>query len=506
MPSSLTRTSRTPVSPTPREIAATLFRRPRLVAISFAVTALAFMLFIVFSARYESHFKVLLRRGRLDPAVSAQPTSNADFTRPDITEEELNSEVELLKDEDLLRNVVLSAGLIDPTTKQTDLPAAIEHAVRKLSRRLDVEALKKSNLIQVSYRDSDANRAERTLSSLANAYMQKHKALRRPEGQIGFFNEQTAQSEKKLHQSETELVNFTHSSGVVSAALERDIAVEKLGDADASVRLIDQDRAEAEKRIGLLGEQLKLFPSRSVTTKRWADNPEVLEKMKTHLLELQLKRTELLTRFEPSYRLVQEVDRQISETKATINEETLTPVRDETTDRDPNYEWARLELEKTQVQKAGLLARFYSATMQTDSLRETAKKLQARSVEQQDLARSVKADEENYLLYLRKREEARIGDALDESAILNAAVVEPPMVPALPTHPFAFYLLPAIGLAFLSSIGLAFAADYYDPTVRTPQEALDALNVPVLAWFPTADHGISLSDRPRSAFAQGERL
>ncbi len=505
MTHSLTGPSRPSVSPTPRDVAAILFRRPRLVAISFALTTLAVMLFVAFSARYESHFKVLLRRGRLDPMISAQPSSNVDFSRPDITEEELNSEVVLLKDEDLLRSVALSAGLIDPSTKQADLAAELERAVRKLTRRLDVEGLRKSNLIQVSYKDSDAQRSERILASLSKAYIHKHTSLLRPDGQVRFFNEQAAESEKKLHQSETELVNFTRASGVVAATLERDIAVEKLGETDAGIRLIDQDRAEAEKRIALLGDQLKQFPARSVTTKRWADNPAVLEKMKTHLLELELKRTELLTRFEPSYRLVQEVERQVGETKATIEAEALTPVRDETTDRDPNFEWARLELEKTEVQKAGLLARFYGATVQADSLRETAKNLQARSVEQQDLVRSVKADEENYLLYLRKLEEARISEALDESAILNAAIVEPPVVPALPNHPLALYLLPALGLAAFSSIGLAFAADYYDPTVRTPQEAIGVLNVPVLAWFPTAGNVFSRSDRLQSAFRKGER-
>src|SRR5260370_32895564 len=102
--------SRSPLSPTPRELAATLFRRPRLVAASFGLVLLATIFFFVFSARYESHFKVLLRRGRVDPIVSSQPGTTVDFTRPDITEEELNSEVELLRDEDLLKQVVTMAG------------------------------------------------------------------------------------------------------------------------------------------------------------------------------------------------------------------------------------------------------------------------------------------------------------------------------------------------------------------------------------------------------------
>src|ERR1035437_1483019 len=152
MSTELSGNSKTELSPTPRELAATLFRRPRLVAASFAFVVQATMLFVVFSARYESHFKVLLRRGRFDPVVSPQPASAMDFTRPDITEEELNSEVELLRDEDLLKQVVKMAGLVPADTPDFERPAEIEHAVRKLALRLDVEALKKSNLIHVSYK------------------------------------------------------------------------------------------------------------------------------------------------------------------------------------------------------------------------------------------------------------------------------------------------------------------------------------------------------------------
>ncbi len=261
MPADMIRSSRTTLSPTPRELAATLFRRPRLVAAAFGFVLLATMLFAVLSARYESHFKVLLRRGRFDPMVSSQPASPMDFTRPDITEEELNSEVELLSDEDLLKQVVKMAGLVPADTPDSERPAEIEHAVRKLSRRLDVEALKKSNLIQVSYKDTDPERAARILSALSTLYVQRHMNLQRPPGEIQFFDQQTAESEKRLHQSEAELVHFTRARGVVSAALERDIALQKLGEADAAYRQIDQDRVETERRIASLGEQLKSFPS-----------------------------------------------------------------------------------------------------------------------------------------------------------------------------------------------------------------------------------------------------
>jgi uncharacterized protein involved in exopolysaccharide biosynthesis len=487
MSTELSGNSKTQLSPTPRELAATLFRRPRLVTASFGFVLLATILFAAFSARYESHFKVLLRRGRFDPIVSSQPASAMDFTRPDITEEELNSEVELLRDEGLLKQVVNAAGLVPAGTSDRERPAEIERAVRKLSRRLEVGALKKSNLIQVSYKDTDPERAARILTSLSTLYVQRHTNLQRPPGESQFFDQQTAEFEKRLRRSEADLVHFTRVRGVASAALERDIALQKLGEADAVYRQIDQEQIETGRRISSLGEQLKSFPSRSVTLKRWADNPEVLEKMKTHLLELQLKHTELLGRFEPSYRLVQEVEQEIAQARASIAAEALTPVRDETTDKDPNYEWARMEMEKAQVQWDGLRARQSDAAAQVAALRQVAQQMQSDSVDQQDLMRTAKAEEDNYLLYLRKREEARIGDALDERRILNVAIVEQPVAPALPAHSVPLYFLLAFGLAMAFSVGIAFTTEYFDPTIRTPHEAHVLLEVPVLAWLPAPE-------------------
>jgi len=475
----LIRNSRTP-SPTLRELAAILFRHSRFVATTFAVVLTAVMLYALLSPRYEAHLKVLLRRGRSDPVVSPQPASLADFSRPTITEEELNSEVELLRDEDLLRQVVWESGLVPAGST----PAVTERAVRKLGRALGVEPVRKSNLIQVHYRAADPQQTAQVLAVLSRVYVRKHMQLQRPSGELQFFEQQTDDYEAKLHQTEADLLHFGQERGVAAPALERDIALQKLGDAEAFYRQLDQQRADDERRAVVLREQLKAFPSRSVTTKRWADNPQLLEKLKSHLLELQLKRTELLTRYEPSYRLVQEVDQEIEDTRRAIGAEALTPLHDETSDKDPNYEWARMELEKTEVEAASLRARQATASTQIAALRNVAQEMQSDSVTEQNLIRIAKATEEDYLLYRRKREEARIGDALDARRILNVTVVEPPVAPALPVHPLLFWFVLALGMASLAGVAAGFAAEYFDSTIRTPDEARNLLEIPVLAWLP----------------------
>ncbi len=414
----LFRKSRSLPSPTLRELAAMLFRHSRLLGLSFFLVFLAILQYALLVApRYEAHLKVLLRRGRTDPVVSPQSASGADFARNEITEEELNSEVELLRDEDLLKEVVENAGLIPRGTSDADRGVRVAHAVRDLARVLSVEPLRKSNLIQVNYRSRDPEGAARVLSSLSAVYLRKHTELQRPSGELRFFERQTEESGRRLHESEQQLVKFTRANGVASGALERDIALQKLGDAEAEYRQIVQERAEAREKITALRQQIASLPPRSITQVRSADNPQLLEKFKTHLLELQLKRTELLTRFEPSYRLVKEVEREIAETRQSIVAEGLTPVKDETTDRNPQYEWARMELGKAQVQWEGLQARGGAASSQIRSLRSLAKQRQADSVSQLGLARATRAEEDSYFLYLRKREEARIGDALDANRI-----------------------------------------------------------------------------------------
>ena len=206
--------------------------------------------------------------------------------------------------------------------------------------------------------------------------------------------------------------------------------------------------------------------------------------MKSSLLELQLKRTQLLTKFEPSHRLVQEVDRQISEASAAILGEKESPVRDETTDKNSHYEWAKSELERAEVQLKGLQARDAAINSQIALFRSMTEKLGADAITQDDLTSVKKAAEDNYLLYVKKEREARLNDALDEGGIVNVVLAEQPIAPALPLR--SAWTVIAVGTLLAGSAGIAaaFTADYFDPGFRNADDVLASLDVPVLASLP----------------------
>jgi uncharacterized protein involved in exopolysaccharide biosynthesis len=476
-------------SPTLREVAILLFRRGKLfVGVSGMVFALA-IVYAFTGTTYRAHARILVRRGRADPPLTAQQNAPPDFSRVEVSEEELNSEVELLKDDDVLRRVVQANDLgahdwlrwLRPHEAET---ARSERAARRLAGRLRVEPIKKTNLIAVSYDSPDPQLAAKVLKSLTAIYLEKHMEVHRPGGQLHFFDQQTQESRRQLEAAQTKLLDFANRHRVVMAAQQRDLVLQRLDQTDANYRQTQVAISETTRRVRELDAQLAQLPERSTTQVRTSDNPELMRTLKASLLDLDLKKTQLLTKFEPTHRLVQEVEQQILVAKTAIAAERSSPLRDETTDLSVNYAWAKAELQRAQVDMKGLQARAGKTSADLTEYRALARQLGEEAITQDDLTSSEKAAEENYLLYVKKREIARMGDALDDGGIVNVAIAERPVVPELPAWPAAAIVIVGFVTAVTVGTGTAFAADYMDPSLRTPEEVVACLQIPVLASLP----------------------
>ncbi len=485
-------------SPTVRDLAMVLFRQRR-VFICIAGIVFAGAAFYAFAGvKYEAHIKLLVRRGRADAPVTAQENAPVDLTRMAVTEEELSSEVELLRGDEVLRKVVASDGLANRDWLHflrpgEDQAVRVERAMRRLAKKLTIEPIRKTNLIVVSYSSEDPRRAAKVLQSLASVYLAKHTEVHRPDGESRFFEQQTNESRRQLEKAQLDLLRFTSSKGVVSAAQQRDLALQRLSDVDANYRQAQIELAETRRRAQELESQLTTLPERTTTQIRTADNPELLKALKSSLFELELRRIQLLTKFEPTHRFVQEADAQIAQAKAAIAAEAQNPVRDETTDKSANYEWAKAELQRDQVQLRGLEERAAATSAQIGAYRSLAKRFGEDAIDQNSMISTEKAAQESYLLYVKKREEARMDDALDKGGIVNVVIAEQPVVPALPVWSAWMVLMVGFAAAGTSGTAVAFAVDYLDPAFRTPDEALTYLNAPVLASLPGKTSKRSLS-------------
>src|SRR5258706_15889142 len=196
-----------------RDWVAPCFRHSRIMSLTFLlIMAAAVLLTLSMPARYQAEVKILVKRERADVVVNPDP--NGQMGVASLTEEDLNSEVALLKSRDLLEKVVIECGL-DTSTKQSLLgtlasvidgskdvvPAAQLRklrALQNLDRTLDVEPLKKTKLILVSYESQNPELAARVLQTLVRLYLEKHVAVHRVPGAVDFFKNQTEQYRQKL--------------------------------------------------------------------------------------------------------------------------------------------------------------------------------------------------------------------------------------------------------------------------------------------------------------------
>lgn len=486
-------------TPSARDLAAVFFRHTWLLKVSFLLVFAAGMVYAIISPSYEARMKVLVRRGRIDPAVTPTQTVVPWMQQDVVSEEELNSQAELLRDGDILRKVVIETELAEPghwlalLTGQ-DQEERIAHAVKRLAGKLDVAAVRKSQIITVSYSSSDGRMSAAVLRALADAYLAKQIEIRRPNGQQAFFDQQMKQSRASLDSAQQEMRSFLLDQGVASAPLERDLALQRLSESEATDSGLRAAIAESGERVHLLAGKLHELPERRVMQTRNTDNPQLQEKLKSKLLELQLKRTELLTKFQPSYRVVTEVEEQIAQAQSAIRDAELKPLRDEVTQEDPDHAWANSESIKTLVELQALQRREAIAHAQVSEYRRKSEWLAQNVIEQDELSHKLKAAEDKYLLYSSKHEEARIGDALDQSGILNVTLAEQPHVPALPVSPLWLTSCISLAVACVASTGSVFIADYVDPSIRTPQEVMRTLRTPVLASLPAER---VLLDRPK---------
>jgi uncharacterized protein involved in exopolysaccharide biosynthesis len=477
-----------------RDVAAIAFRYRRVIGLCFIGIIFGGVLSALMLPKYRAETKILVTRGRVDPVVAPLPEAHNPIANYELTPEQINSEVELLNSYDLLRKVVVARELHHPKTSFGKLMAApltwgltedqrIDKATIKLAKAIDIQAVPKTNVIQITFTSSEPQRSAGVLANLNSLYLDKHRAVHRASGQFNFFETQTQVYKRQLEAAEARLADFSRNDAVVPQ-MERDLTVQKLNEFRANLQQTRAAQVEVQRRIRNLLQQSAATPARVSTQVRSADNPQLLQQLKGTLLELELKRNDLLSKYQPGYRPVQDVEKQIGETVATINAESNRPLRDETSDVNPVHQWLQSELAKARAELSGLEARTEATARIARTYDAKVRDLDQKRLVYDGLVRSAKAEESNFLLYLRKREETRMIDALDEKRILNVAIVEEPIAPALPVRSPVFYGLAGALLATVFTVGLIFSLEYFHTSFRTPREVENLLKVRVLAALP----------------------
>jgi uncharacterized protein involved in exopolysaccharide biosynthesis len=475
-----------------RDGASALFRRRGLVLFVFlAVVISTAVVTFLLPNKYESRMKILVKNQRVDVAITPEATSGAPAgVDAEVSENVINSEIELLTSRDLLTQVAKETGLAQaqPTAFwKKSLPEAdrIEKAAADLAKDLVIAPVKKANVISISYSANSPELAATVLKKLGDLYLEKHLKLHHPTGASDFFKDKADQYETQLHDSERQLTIFQQANNLVVLTQQKDLTLQKA--AEAKSKLLESQAAvsESTNRINRIEQQLAVTPKRIITQSKSLPAQYSAERLNTMMVELQNRRTQLLTKFRPEDRLVREVDEQIRTTRQALAKAESQTAVEQATDLNPLRQTLENEYSKARLEQSGAQARRDTLAAQLRDYEGALQKLEGDTTRHDDLQRQKKEAEENYQLYAKKREEARIADELDRQKITNVSIAEAPAaarLPFSPNRPLNLVLGVFVGAAL--SLGTVFSAEMLGDTVHSPRELEALTGATVLATVP----------------------
>ena len=466
-----------------RDGATVLFRRKWLI-LTTLLTAVIVTAFVVSRTtdKYESRMKLLVKNMRADVQVTA--ANDDSVADNEVSESQINSEIELLKGRDLLEQVVKRVNLAKPSPTGEE-GKAVEEAVYKLEKELRISPVKKANIIEVSYTAQSPQTAALVLNQLAELYLEKHLKVHHPPGAFEFFKNQAEAHEQDLRLAENRFSNFQKQKDAIGINQQKELTLNRLAETKSKLKDLEGAIAETDKRIAALGTQLTQTDKRITTQNRVVPNQYSVERLNTMLVEFRNRRIQLLAKFQPTDRVVVEVNEQILATTEALQKASKTTSSEEATDVNPLRQTLESDLAKAKIDQAGRIALRKNLSEQAIEYQAQLTRLAGATAIHDDLARQVKQTEETYQLYAKKEEESRIGDALDKQKISNVSVAEAPIAPLTPNkNERLMVVILGLSIGLLFSFGSAFVSELLRETFYSPRELEAFTGVQVLATIP----------------------
>ncbi len=462
------------------------FRQKRLFLwVAAFVVLMTLAAILLMRKQYLSEMKFLVQNTRENVVVSAERTTSPNIVS-DVTEEEVNSQVEILRSHDVIDPVADPGwASLSPSQRTPDMEQQHEKLVATFDRKLDTDITRKTDVIDVSFLAKSPEEARDTLERLSASYLAELRRLQRPAGASEFFASEAERTRQAWDAATNQLVDFQQEHQVVSLPDQEATVNTEITEDDEDLFTTDSALRELDAQLVAASQKLGAVPSRQISEEKVSPNQSLEEELSTLVVEMENKRTDLVTNYKPTDRLVQDLDQQIKTARNALNNAQTSPSKEETTNVDPawqqihtSYIQNEIARHATQEHRAKLLSRL-------GELKQQLATLETLTGQFNDLQAHADELKDNYQLYAQKRDQAQIEDAMDEHKLLNVAVAQQPTLAYEPERPKPL-MYGALG--FVSAVFLGMCAVYFAETSRstiaTPRELDSASTYPVLATVP----------------------
>jgi uncharacterized protein involved in exopolysaccharide biosynthesis len=407
---------------------------------------------------YEAVARVMIER-ELPRVLNIQDVQTMDATSQDFYQ----TQYEIIRSRPVLAKTIEDLRLTSRIPGLANSPEPTAY----LLGRLRVEPRRNTRLVDIKVQDADPKLAAEIANGVAQAYgrFTLESRVKSTRDALSWLSDQMNELKGKIEDSEVALQKYRQRSGIIAIDQQKGLSAQQIGELNKAYLDAQAARLALEARLREM-QLLARTAAASPTAVVLADNP-LIQKLRADAADLDIQLSKALKVYKEKHPEVLKIRSQIDQ----VNERIQAEVRVALRGTEAEYRLAKTREET-------MLQRLNAAKQEIQDLSE-------KEVQYGVLARDASSNQQLYDMVLKRTKEAGLSGG---SEATNIHVVEDAIVPKVPVAPRkARNILMAAMVGLALGIGLAFFLEYYDTSIRTPDEVERYLDLPTLGVVPFLD-------------------
>jgi uncharacterized protein involved in exopolysaccharide biosynthesis len=336
--------------------------------------------------------------------------------------------------------------------------------VRAFQGGVTIEPKRNTRLVLVKFEHRDPAVAAEVANALARQYT-KHNLdikLKGAQDALAWLTEQMSGLKTKVQESSVALQNYRVKSGIMGLQEQRQITAQKIMDFNKAYLEAQAQRLSIEAKMN---ELTRIANDRggSQTIFTVADSP-LIQKLKAEASDLEVQKSKALKVYKDKHPEVLKLQAQIDQVAQKIDAEIRTMLRAVQTE----YRVAR--------------AREETLLGNVNQLRKEGQELNEKEIQYLALQREADSNQQLYEAVLKRLKETGVTGGLETN---NVSVIEEAPVPRAPIKPRkTINLIVSVLVGLFVGVGVALSIEYFDTTVKTPDDVERYLGLPVIGIVP----------------------
>ncbi len=348
-----------------------------------------------------------------------------------------------------------SLGLIDKLAES-------QKRVLYFQKNLNVERIKDSDVLEVTFRNANPEFAQTFLTHFVEVYLRVSNSALSSLGSMDFFGDQFNAARDELAKAEDEMAAFRRWWQIYDLRVQKENTALELTRISSDLRANQMEAAAITAKLERLAKPGNIAVEAELPIDIRGDQG-IIELLK-NLGQLKVRQNQLRENLSDDHPDMVVAQGEISRLRRDLQRE------------------GRGILES---QLAALKIKEQDLLTQEQALLSRAQTLDEKGIELSQFERRVEKLKKEYFTYAEKQEISRIDQVMDQKHLTSVSVVQPPLMPYKPVYPRkGLNLLLALFVGATLGIIYAFSSEHFASTVNHADDLAEQLGVPFVVTVP----------------------